>query len=260
MVMGVTISLEGRVALVTGGASGIGLGTALRLGEAGARLVVMDADDARDRVQSMFRDHGITGIFVRGDVTCSDDAKRAVGAAREQFGRLDILFNNAGIIRRQTVLTLAEEDWDRVMAVNVKSIYLMSREAIPVMRETAGGGSIINTASGWGVVAGPDAVVYCASKAAVINMTRAMAIDHGPDSIRVNSVSPGDTDTAMLRYEAHALGETWDTFARGSAKRPLPRLGQPQDIADAVLFLASPLSDWVTGSNLVVDGGGLAGG
>lgn len=158
----------------------------------------------------------------------------------ERFGRLNILFNNAGIIRRRTVLTLSEEDWDRVMAVNVKSIFLMSRAAIPVMQETAGRGSIINTGSGWGVTGGAEAVVYCASKAAVINMTRAMAIDHGPNGIRVNSVSPGDTDTGMLRQEARERG-------------------QPRDIADAVLFLASDVSAWVTGANIVVDGGGLAG-
>lgn len=158
----------------------------------------------------------------------------------ERFGRLNILFNNAGIIRRRTVLTLSEEDWDRVMAVNVKSIFLMSRAAIPVMHETAGRGSIINTGSGWGVTGGAEAVVYCASKAAVINMTRAMAIDHGPNGIRVNSVSPGDTDTGMLRQEARERG-------------------QPRDIADAVLFLASDVSAWVTGANIVVDGGGLAG-
>lgn len=257
--MGINVSLEGRVALVTGGASGIGLGCAVRLGQAGARVVIMDRSDAAEASLSVFRDHGIEGRFVRGDVTRAADAKRAVETAENEFGRLDVLFNNAGIIRRRTVLTLEEAEWDLVMAVNVKSVYLMSRAAIPVMMRTAGAGSIINTASGWGVVAGADAVAYCASKAAVVNMTRAMAIDHGGDNIRVNSVSPGDTDTHMLRREAEELGESWESFSRVAATRPLPRVGKPQDIADAVVFLASDLASWITGSNLVVDGGGLAG-
>jgi NAD(P)-dependent dehydrogenase (short-subunit alcohol dehydrogenase family) len=257
--MSIAISLEGQVALVTGGASGIGHAAALRLAEAGARVVVMDRKDEAEACLADFSAHGVNGRYIEADVTSAADARRAVLYTVEQFGRLDVLFNNAGIIRRRTVLTLDERDWDLVMAVNVKSIYLMSREAIPVMVQTAKGGSIINTASGWGVVAGTDAVAYCASKAAVINMTRAMALDHGRDNIRVNSISPGDTDTAMLRGEAAELGQPWDLFRQSSAARPLARIGEPRDIADAVVFLASPLSAWVTGSNVVVDGGGLAG-
>jgi len=258
--MPIELSLRGEVALVTGGATGISLETALRLGEAGAQVVVMDRQDDGDVCREAFHRRHVDGRYIKGDVTSADDAKRVLQSVRELEGRLDILFNNAGIIRRSTVLSLSEDDWDLVMAVNVKSIYLMSREAIPVMRETVGGGSIINTASGWGVVAGANAVSYCASKAAVVNMTRAMAIDHGRDHIRVNSISPGDTDTGMLRREAHELGEPWEAFRQSAAARPLPRIGRPQDIADAVVFLASPLATWITGSNMVVDGGGLAGG
>lgn len=259
MNVAISISLAGRVALVTGGSGGIGAGIALRLGQAGAKVVVMDIRP-QDGLMARLRAEGIDSIMVDGDVTRAEDAQRAVGIAVERYGRLDVLVNNAGVIRRQTVLTLSEHDWDWVMAVNVKSIFLMSREAIPVMRETAHHGSIVNLASGWGVTAGPDAVVYCASKAAVINMTRAMAIDHGGANIRVNSVSPGDTETAMLRTEADSLGQDWAVFRQSAADRPLARLGQPEDVADAVLFLASDLAAWVTGSNLVVDGGGLAGG
>ncbi|PSR21354.1 MAG: short-chain dehydrogenase [Sulfobacillus acidophilus] len=257
--MSIEISLEGQVALITGGASGIGHAAALRLGQAGARVVVMDRKAEADECLSDFATHHVDGRYIEADVTSAADAQRAVRYTIEQYGRLDVLFNNAGIIRRRTVLTLDESDWDLVMAVNVKSIYLMSKEAIPAMVQTAGGGSIINTASGWGVVAGTDAVAYCASKAAVINMTRAMALDHGRQNIRVNSISPGDTDTAMLRGEAAELGQPWNSFRQSAASRPLARIGEPRDIADAVVFLASSLSAWVTGSNVVVDGGGLAG-
>jgi NAD(P)-dependent dehydrogenase (short-subunit alcohol dehydrogenase family) len=123
----------------------------------------------------------------------------------------------------------------------------------------AGGGSIINTASGWGLVGGKDAVSYCASKGAVVNMTRAMALDHGPQNIRVNCLCPGDTDTAMLRHEARQLGEPDEAFLAGAADRPLRRVGRPEDIARAALYLAGDGAAFVTGAALVVDGGGLAG-
>jgi len=169
-----------------------------------------------------------------------------------------VLFNNAGIMRRASVVELSEEDWDRVMSVNVKSIFLMSRQVIPTMAK-AGGGSIINTASGWGITGGPRAAVYCASKGAVVLLTKAMAIDHGPQNIRVNCICPGDTDTGMLRNEAQQLGEREDLFLAQSARRPLGRIGQPEEIAQAALYLASDASSFVTGTALVVDGGGLAG-
>src|SRR5260221_12417836 len=140
------------------------------------------------------------------DVTGATDCERLVERAIREFGRIDILFNSAGIIRRATVLDLSENDWDRVMAVNVKSIYLLSREVIPHMQK-AGGGTIINTASGWGLTGGPKAAVYCASKGAVVVLTKAMAVDHGPQHIGVNCICPGDTDTGMLRQEARQLGE-----------------------------------------------------
>ena len=142
------------------------------------------------------------------------------------------------------------------MAVNVKSIFLMSKYAIPYMQKA--GGSIINTSSGWGLKGGGDAVSYCASKGAVTNMTRAMAIDHGKQNIRVNAICPGDTDTPMLRNEARQLGEVEEKFLAESAQRPLGRDAQPIEIAQAVLYLASEASSYVTGAALVVDGGGLA--
>jgi NAD(P)-dependent dehydrogenase (short-subunit alcohol dehydrogenase family) len=173
------------------------------------------------------------------------------------FGGLDILFNNAGIIRRADVVNTTEAEWDRVMAVNVKSVFLMSKYAIPYM-EKAGGGAIINTSSGWGLRGGRNAVSYCASKGAVVNMTRAMAIDHGPQNIRVNAICPGDTDTPMLRDEARQLGQPESEFMAEAADRPLRRYAQPGEIAQAALYLASEAASYVTGSALVIDGGGLA--
>jgi NAD(P)-dependent dehydrogenase (short-subunit alcohol dehydrogenase family) len=143
------------------------------------------------------------------------------------------------------------------MAVNVKSIFLMSKFAIPHM-EKAGGGSIINTSSGWGIKGGGQAVSYCASKGAVTNMSRAMAIDHGRQNIRVNAICPGDTDTPMLRNEASQLGQSEEIFMAEAADRPLHRYAQPVEIAHAVLYLASDVASYITGSALVIDGGGLA--
>jgi NAD(P)-dependent dehydrogenase (short-subunit alcohol dehydrogenase family) len=251
--------LAGKRALITGGASGIGRATALLFDQAGAAVTVVDVDAAGGHaVVQAIAGRGGQAIFVRADVTQAVDCQRAVQETVDRFGGLDILFNNAGIIRRTTVLDITEEAWDRVMAVNVKSIFLMSRYAIPVMAER-GGGVIVNTASGWGLVGGRRAVSYCASKAAVVNMTRAMALDHGPQNIRVNCICPGDTDTPMLRSEAQQLETSEETFLAEAARRPLGRIGSPEEIAQAVLYLVSDAASFVTGTALVVDGGGLAG-
>lgn len=251
--------LKNKVALITGGASGIGRATALLFAREGASVLVADLNDSagRDLVLQIALERGRVS-FESADVTRLVDCRRIVERTMAEFGRIDILFNNAGIIRRASVTELSEDDWDRVMDVNVKSIYLLSREVIPRMAQ-AGGGSIINTASGWGISAGPKAAVYCASKGAVVLLTKAMAIDHGPQNIRVNCICPGDTDTAMLRNEAQQLGEATENFLAGSANRPLGRMGKPEEIAQAALYLASEASSFVTGAALVVDGGGLAG-
>ncbi len=252
-------ALSGRVALVTGGASGIGRATALLFACEGAAVVVADLDEVRaGAVVRDIESAGGRALAVLCDVSRAEDCRRAVQAALATFGRLDVLFNNAGIIRRADVLGTTEEEWDRVMAVNVKSILLMSKEAVPVMA-AQGGGSIVNTASGWGLVGGRNAVSYCASKGAVVNMTRAMALDHGAQGIRVNCICPGDTDTGMLRHEARQLGADEEVFLAEAADRPLGRVGRPEEIAQAVLYLASDASSFVTGTALVVDGGGLAG-
>lgn len=252
-------SLEGKRALITGGASGIGRATALLFAREGAAVAVADRDEeGGQETAERIRKGGGRAIFVPCDVTIEADCRRAVQTTVEELGGLDILFNNAGIIRRATVLELSEEDWDRVMAVNIKGIFLMSKYAIPIMA-AGGGGVIINTASGWGLKGGRHAVAYCASKAAVVNMTRAMALDHGAQNIRVNCVCPGDTDTPMLRDEARQLGEPEERFLAEAASRPLQRVGTPEEVAQAVLFLASDAASFVTGAALVVDGGGLAG-
>ena len=251
--------LRGKVALITGAASGIGRASALLFAREGAAVAVVDVNEEAGReVAAAIMSSGGRAVFERADVTRAADCERAVRAAAKQFGALHILFNNAGIIRRASVLDLSEADWDRVMEVNVKSIFLMSKFAIPAM-EKSGGGSIVNTASGWGLAAGPKAASYCASKGAVVLLTKAMAIDHGPQNIRVNCICPGDTDTAMLRNEAQQLGAAADRFLQEAAVRPLQRVGKPEEIAQAALYLASEAASFVTGTALVVDGGGLAG-
>jgi len=253
-------TLAGRVALVTGGAAGIGRAIAGRLAGAGAAVVVFDRDEPGARgAADALGSAGRSALAVAGDVTCAGDAERAVAAARDGFGRLDVLVNNAGIIRRATVVEMDEADWDRVMAVNVKSVFLFARAAVPVMA-AAGGGVIVNVSSGWGLVGGRRAAAYCASKGAVVQLTRALALDHAAEGVRVCAVCPGDTDTAMLRDEASQLGEREADFLADAARRPLGRIGRPDDIAQAVLYLASDAASFVTGTTLVVDGGGLAGG
>jgi len=251
--------LTGKRALVTGGASGIGRATALLFAREGAAVSVVDLDEAGGQaVARTIVDGGGRAIFVQCDVSLVADCQRAVQQTVDRLGGLDILFNNAGIIRRATVVDTTEEEWDRVMAVNVKSIFLLSKYAVPVMARS-GGGVIVNTSSGWGLVGGRRAVSYCASKGAVVNMTRAMALDHGAQNIRVNCVCPGDTDTDLLRDEARQLGQAEENFLAQAADRPLQRVGTPEEVAQAVLYLASDRSSFVTGAALVVDGGGLAG-
>jgi len=250
--------LQGKVAVITGGAGGIGRASALLFAREGAAVSIADLN--QDEGQETVREISSAGgraIFECADLTRAADCKRVVERTMREFGGIHVLFNNAGIIRRASVVEISEGDWDAVMAINVKSIFLMCREMIPIMAK-AGGGSIINTASGWGLAGGARAAAYCASKGAVVLMTKAMAIDHGRQNIRINCVCPGDTDTAMLRHEARQLGEPEDRFLSASANRPLGRMGKPEEIAQAALYLASDAAAFVTGTSLVVDGGGLA--
>lgn len=250
--------LNGKTAIITGAATGIGKASSLLFATEGAAVAVIDIDETGGiGVVEKITDNGGQAIFIQCDVSNSDDCRNAVNETAERFGGVDILFNNAGIIKRTTVLDIEEDEWDRVMGVNVRSVYLMSKYALPHMIAKKSG-SIINTSSGWGLKGGGRAVSYCASKGAVTNMTRAMAIDHGGDNIRVNAICPGDTDTGMLRNEAVQLGEDIIEFLADGADRPLSRLGTPEEIARAALFLASDDASFVTGTTLVVDGGGIA--
>ncbi len=252
------IDLTGKVAIVTGAASGIGLMTARYLCDAGAGVALLDIDTKRGpEVESSLRDLEHKVLFVPCDVSQDADCLAAVQKVAETFERIDILFNNAGIIIRNDSLQLTENEWDLALNVTLKGLFLMSRHVLPLMIKS-GGGSIINSGSGWSLRGGPEAVSYCAAKGGVLNLTRAMAIDHGPQNIRVNCVCPGDIDTPLLRGEAEQLGREWGEFAEEASDRPLKRMGAPEDVAKAVLFFASDLSTWVTGAHLVVDGGGLA--
>jgi len=252
------ISLEGKVAMITGAASGIGLATAKRLAEMGASIALLDINESKGKeAEEEVKNLGGKAKYFRCNVTSSSDCKITTDDVYREFGRIDILFNNAGVTRRKDIVELSPEEWDLVLDVNLKAIYLLSHQVIPYMTKN-GGGSIINTGSGWGLKGGPKAVAYCAAKGGVVNLTRAMAIDHGREGIRVNCVCPGDVDTPLLHEEAAQLGEDEAGFMKKAADRPINRVGQPEDVANAVLYLASDMSKWVTGTTLVVDGGGLA--
>jgi len=252
------LSLEGKVAIVTGTASGIGRGISHLLAEMGAFVALLDIDDVKGRESAAeIGAHGGAATFLNCDVRSAAECRRAVVSVIEKSGKIDILCNCAGIAIRKDIVELTEDEWDLALDVTLKGIYLLSREVVPHMIRS-GGGTIINIGSGWSLKGGPRAAAYCAAKGGVVNLTRAMAIDHGRHNIRVNCICPGDVETPMLRSECAQLGEDLTAFMREAANRPLGRVGTPDDIANAVLFLASPMAGWVTGAALVVDGGGLA--
>jgi NAD(P)-dependent dehydrogenase (short-subunit alcohol dehydrogenase family) len=252
------LSLKGKVATVTGSASGIGRGISLRLAEMGAFVAVLDIDEIKGReTAAEIEAQGGEAVFLNCDVRSGSDCRRAVDSIIERSGKIDILCSCAGVAIRKDIVELTEDEWDLALDVTLKGIYLLSREVVPHMIRN-GGGSIINIGSGWSLKGGPRAASYCAAKGGVVNLTRAMAIDHGKHNIRVNCVCPGDVETPMLLSECAQLGEGREAFLREAANRPLGRVGTPDDVANAVLFLASPMASWITGAALVVDGGGLA--
>lgn len=250
--------LSGKVALITGGNSGIGRATAVLFSQEGAKVALIGRDEARGRevVEEIERAGG-TAIFIRADVRFAGECRRAVEETRQAFGRLDILFNNAGVFYPHSVPDCTEDEWDMTVDVSLKGTYLMSKFALPGMIAQRSG-VIINNASGWGLVGGEEAAAYCAAKGGVVLLTKAMAIDHGRHGIRVNCVCPGDVDTPMLPADAQARGMKWEDYLAGAANRPLGRIGRPEEIARAVVFLASDDSSFMTGAALVVDGGGTA--
>ena len=253
------MKLEGKVALITGGNSGIGSAAARRLAAEGAAVVITGRNSERgEQIAREIEAAGGRATFIRSDVRLAEDCRSAVELTLERYGRIDILFNNAGVFHPKTIPDCTEEEWDETIDSSLKGAFLMSKYTIPAM-VAQGGGSIIHTSSGWGVQGGDKAAAYCAAKGGLIVMAKAMAIDHGKQGIRVNCVCPGDVLTPMLHDDAEKRGMAWDDYARGAASRPLGRIGTVDEIADAVLYLASDDSSFVTGTALVVDGGGVAG-
>jgi NAD(P)-dependent dehydrogenase (short-subunit alcohol dehydrogenase family) len=250
--------LARQVALITGGTSGIGEATALLFAREGAQVAITGRNEKRGHaVTATILEAGGQAIFVRTDVRKANECERAVDQTVKTFGRLDILFNNAGVFYPHDTLECSEEEWDEQIDVNLKGTFLMSKAALPGMI-ARGCGVIVNNSSGWGIVGGDKAVAYCASKGGVVLMTKAMAIDHGRQGVRVNCICPGDVETPMLPLDAKMRGQKWEEYIAGCANRPLGRIGTAQEIAKAVLFLACEDSSFMTGAALVVDGGGTA--
>jgi len=250
---------QDQITVITGGAAGIGGATSAAFAAAGARVVILDinADVCRTAVEDV-RSRGYLAEGLAVDVSDREACENSVGSVARRYGRIDVLVNSAGITRRTNVVDTTVDDWERVLNVNLRSVFLMCKYVIPIMRRQRSG-KIVNVASGWGLVGGEKAAAYCASKGGVILLTKAMALDHGPEGITVNCVCPGDTDTQLLVDESRQLGLPDHALIEQGAKRPLGRVGKPEEIAASILYLASADASFVTGAALVVDGGGLAG-
>jgi NAD(P)-dependent dehydrogenase (short-subunit alcohol dehydrogenase family) len=250
--------LADKVALITGATSGIGRATAILFAREGARVALTGRNRARGgEVVETIAAAGGTALFIPSDVRVAEECRRAVEESLAAFSKLDILFNNAGVLYPNTVVDCSEEEWDLTVDTSLKGTFLMSKYALPSMI-AHGSGIIINNSSGWGIVGGDRAAAYCAAKGGVVLLTKAMAIDHGRQGIRVNCICPGDVDTPMLAEEARLRGLALETYLAAAADRPLGRIGRPEEIARAALFLAGEDSSFMTGATLVVDGGGTA--
>jgi cyclopentanol dehydrogenase len=247
--------LDGKVALISGGARGQGAAETRLFVREGARVVFGDILDAEGRqVEADIRAAGGAATYVHLNVTNEADWRAAVTTAVNQYGKLNVLVNNAGILLRGRIEETSEDDWDRIMAVNVKGVFLGTKHAIPAMRQ-AGGGSIINISSTAGLVGSPgETAAYTATKGAVRLFTKATAIQHARDNIRCNSVHPGPIATDMIKEMLENQAQ-WEQRLR---RLPMGRVGSPEDIAYGVLYLASDEASFVTGSELVIDGGTTA--
>ena len=254
--------LKNKTAIITGATSGIGKATALLFADQGADLVITGRRSGLGKtVEAECRQRGVRCVFVEADHTKQADCQKVVDAAIKEFGRIDILFNNAGIVPKGTAETTTEEAWQRTLDINITAVWRMSRLVIPHMR-TQGKGAIVNNGSDWSVVAGKNVVAYVMSKGAVAMMTKAMALDHAREGIRVNAVCPGDT--FVDRWLETGYFEDSDPVTLENAVKeasdyiPMGRFGKPEEIANAVLFLASDDASFVTGHLLLVDGGNTA--
>lgn len=247
--------LAGKAAIVTGAAQGIGLGIARALAGAGAHVILSDLNAAQgEQAAAAVRRAGGKAGFVAADVAVETDVRALVAKAVEAAGRLDIVVNNAGIVAVQTVEEASAEEWDRVMAVNVRSIFLTTKYALPHLRK-AGGGCILNVASVSSLVAQQGTPAYCASKGAVLLLTKSLALDYGREHIRVNCLCPGITDTPMLRYHARHAADPEAHLQHRLERVPTGEMLYPEDMGRAALFLCSEDSAGITGTSLVVDGG-----
>lgn len=251
-----THQLAGKVAIVTGGASGIGRAAALALARQGARLVVADVDvDGGQATAQAIVAAGGAATFVRTDVSAATEVQAMVDRAVATYGRLDCAFNNAAINDEHApAADLDEALWDRTIAINLKGIWLCLKYEIPAML-ASGGGAIVNTASVVGLTGRRETPAYVASKHGIIGLTKATALDYGKRGIRVNAVCPGTIRTAMY---VRRLGDDPAIDARLATETPLGRLGLPEDVAEAVVWLCSEASSFVTGHSLVIDGGDIA--
>ena len=243
--------LNGKAAFITGAASGIGRAIALMFAQQGARVAVADRDEAGGaETARLIEEAGGCGIFVSTDVTNEESVQSAISAANGKLGGLDVLVNDAGIVHMAAAADTSLEDWERVLAVNLRGVFLCSKHALPLMRGN-GGGAVVNVASIGSLVGIQAHAAYNASKAGVVGLSRQMAVDYGPENIRVNCVCPTGTDTPMVR----GAGATDAALAAFARQHPLRRITEPEDIAHAVLFLASDEARCITGAVLPVDAG-----
>jgi len=247
--------LSNRVALITGGNRGIGLATAQLFAKEGAKVVLLARDQAKGESEAKSIDNA---KFIQGNVTKAEDCQRAVDESIKTVGGVDVLVNCAGIIyRNRTVEQTTEEEWDATFDVNVKGTFLMCKHAMPALRERKG--CVVNLSSYVGMVGFRGASAYAASKAAIINLTRSMALDHAREGVRVNAICPGSVDTEMIHTAWKNFGDVEEAQRLWAEKHPLGRIAQPEEVAQAILFLASDDASFITGTALVVDGGILAG-
>ncbi len=250
--------LDSKVAFITGAAAGIGAGIAQRFSEAGATVVILDVNgDGALRLEQKVRQTG-RALAIQGDVANEEQVKTAVTRTVAEFGALDILVNNAGIEVAGPLVEMSSSDWDRQLDVNLKSVFLCSKYAIPQMRGR--GGAIVNISSVHAFVSYEGNAAYDASKAGMIGLTRALALEHGRDRIRVNAICPGYIDTPMMDEWLRTQTDPDATMKEVLRIHPLGRIGTPRDIADAALFLASDAATFISGTFLVVDGAMTAAG